>query len=58
MWRLKKQRKTDWAESNKPYLSDQYISLAIRDFHQLFAPGIITTDTSEGCCGSHQVAAL
>ena len=29
----RKQRKTDWAESDKPYLSDQYISLAIRAFH-------------------------
>jgi hypothetical protein len=29
----KKQRKTDWAEKDKPYLSDQYISLAIRAFH-------------------------
>jgi len=29
----RKQRKTDWAENEKPYLSDHYISLAIKAFH-------------------------
>ncbi len=29
----KKQRKTDWAETDKPHLSDRYISLTIRAFH-------------------------
>ncbi|MFC2141343.1 helix-turn-helix domain-containing protein [Acidobacteriota bacterium] len=29
----KKQRKADWAESAKPYLSDQYITFAIKAFH-------------------------
>jgi Zn-dependent peptidase ImmA (M78 family)/transcriptional regulator with XRE-family HTH domain len=28
----KKQRKSDWTDTEKPYLSDQYISLAIRAF--------------------------
>jgi Zn-dependent peptidase ImmA (M78 family) len=29
----KKQRKTDWAERAKPYLSEQFIALAIKAFH-------------------------
>jgi len=29
----RKHRKTDWAETEKPYLSTRYISMAIKAFH-------------------------